>query len=288
MGWLSIREGGSGEGTELATECAQEWRSGWFRPPQRLLPPPALREIAAVDTLWLDATTIHTPRERWRNGGGEGDTKNAPRLDDLCPFGERASLEAAVSRAAASLAPLRRFHSLVDNTYTARVFYAHLFRKQRQLSRQVRVVSHWCAQASLVLTRGAGFPSQGGVFISSANYPPPHTFPPPCHPLLSRVCVRLCFFSPVRNLLLNGFYVTDIQPPKLANLRLKLSETRGYPKNAGLTVEYQLIADPGKRRSRIIHISLYRPAMALLPYIKWSRKISMFCVLSPSATVAPS
>lgn len=44
---------------------------------------------------------------------------------------------------------------------------------------------------------------------------------------------------------MNGFYVTDIQAAKLAGMRLKLGETRAYPKNAGLTVEYQLMADPG-------------------------------------------
>ncbi|CAN0506429.1 unnamed protein product, partial [Laminaria digitata] len=47
-----------------------------------------------------------------------------------------------------------------------------------------------------------------------------------------------------RNLVTNGFYVTDIQAAALAGARLKLSETRAYPKNAGVTVEYQLIADP--------------------------------------------
>ncbi|CAN0224259.1 unnamed protein product, partial [Ectocarpus fasciculatus] len=46
------------------------------------------------------------------------------------------------------------------------------------------------------------------------------------------------------NLLTNGFYVTDVQPAKLADMRLKLSETRAYQKNAGLTVEYQLVTDP--------------------------------------------
>ena len=45
--------------------------------------------------------------------------------------------------------------------------------------------------------------------------------------------------------MMNGFYVTDIQAAALAGARLKLSETRAYPKNAGVTVEYQLIADPG-------------------------------------------
>lgn len=44
---------------------------------------------------------------------------------------------------------------------------------------------------------------------------------------------------------MNGFYVTDVQAVQLAGMRLKLGETRAYPKNAGLTVEYQLIADPG-------------------------------------------
>ncbi|CAM9349125.1 unnamed protein product, partial [Scytosiphon promiscuus] len=66
------------------------------------------------------------------------------------------------------------------------------------------------------------------------------------------------------NLLINGFYVTDIEPTKLANMRLKLSETRAYPKNAGLTVEYQLVADPGGEPGDVIPISI-RFSISALP-----------------------
>ncbi|CAM9750393.1 unnamed protein product [Pylaiella littoralis] len=66
------------------------------------------------------------------------------------------------------------------------------------------------------------------------------------------------------NFLTNGFYVTDIQPAKLAGMRLKLGETRAYPKNAGVTVEYQLIADPGGEPGNVVPISL-RFSISALP-----------------------
>eukprot|EP00903_Cladosiphon_okamuranus_P009754 g9273.t1 len=66
------------------------------------------------------------------------------------------------------------------------------------------------------------------------------------------------------NLLMNGFYVTDIQAVKLAGMRLKLGETRAYPKNAGLTVEYQLIADPGGEPGEVVPIAI-RFSVSMLP-----------------------
>lgn len=44
---------------------------------------------------------------------------------------------------------------------------------------------------------------------------------------------------------MNGFFVTGIQEGTFSSVRLKLSETRAFPKNAGITVEYQLIATKG-------------------------------------------
>lgn len=41
-------------------------------------------------------------------------------------------------------------------------------------------------------------------------------------------------------LLMNGFFVTAVQLPLVAAKRVKLTETRAYPRNAGLTVDYQL------------------------------------------------
>lgn len=48
-----------------------------------------------------------------------------------------------------------------------------------------------------------------------------------------------------RSLVQNGFFVSDIRAPTIASSRLKLSETRAYPRNAGVTIEYQLMLDPG-------------------------------------------
>lgn len=75
---------------------------------------------------------------------------------------------------------------------------------------------------------------------------PPHS-PAPVVSLLSSsfpLWISFVVRAPGRNLLTNGFYVTDVQPARLADMRLKLSETRAYQKNAGLTVEYQLVKDP--------------------------------------------
>lgn len=58
---------------------------------------------------------------------------------------------------------------------------------------------------------------------------------------------------------MNGFYVTDIQEAMLAGMRLDLTETRAYPRNAGLTVEYQLMADPGEMNARIFLARLVAP-----------------------------
>ncbi len=57
---------------------------------------------------------------------------------------------------------------------------------------------------------------------------------------------------------MNGFYVTDVQPITVAGMRLKLGETRAYPRNAGLTVEYQLVnvADPGRTPLLLLLLSL--------------------------------
>ena len=44
--------------------------------------------------------------------------------------------------------------------------------------------------------------------------------------------------------MLNGFFVSYITRPGIASLRLKLGETRAYPRNAGVTIEYQIRPDP--------------------------------------------
>lgn len=48
-----------------------------------------------------------------------------------------------------------------------------------------------------------------------------------------------------RPLVTNGFFVTGIQEGLFSNVRIVLSETKAYPRNAGVTVEYQLMSLEG-------------------------------------------
>jgi hypothetical protein len=44
-------------------------------------------------------------------------------------------------------------------------------------------------------------------------------------------------------LLENGFYITELSPASLVDLRLQLSTVRSFPRNMDLTVEYEVVAD---------------------------------------------
>ncbi|CAM9774055.1 unnamed protein product [Chrysoparadoxa australica] len=72
------------------------------------------------------------------------------------------------------------------------------------------------------------------------------------------------------DLISNGFYVSDVQPLMVANQRVKSSTLRSFPRNADITIEYELRAaapdphNPASLQMSTVPVSL-RFSMALLP-----------------------